>query len=941
MHRSSFARFSFGALLLAGAACAPDAGRVLAPGLQPGAGPSRGLGAASPVVISQVYGGGGNAGTVYKNDFIELYNPGANPVSLDGWSVQYASASGTTWQVTTLSGSIAAGGYYLVQEAAGTTTGGGATPLPTPNATGTIPMAAGAGKVALVSGTAALTGTACPIVYTGGIVDYVGYGTGSGGANCFEGATAAPTLTNPNSDSRGAGGQDTNNNGGDFTAGPATPHNGTSTGPVAGPLDHVTISASGTVVIVGATLQLTAIAKDANEVTVPGATFLWSTSDPAVATVDQTGKVTGVAASATPVTITATATANGITRSATQLVTVNAAGIAWIDASSSTSSFPPGFQTQVFLTARVASGGTIVPATFAIEALDPGIATAKILDNTAIITGVSGSTTKPRFRITATPVAGGTPYVFTTSSLVTIETPVVAPASIYSKNDEFGDPTPATPSSTTDMLIARAQYTLSYNQARGTPNWVAYELDTRQFGGEDRCNCFTADPLLPDAKQIYTSDYTNGGYDRGHMTRSADRTAANVDNATTFYLTNVVPQQGDLNQGVWAQFENALADSAKAGRAVYIVTGPLYSASKPLQYLKNEGKVAIPDSTWKVAFIGPRTAGTPFARGDVTTWDALAGTTVLAVNMPNVAGVRNDPWSKYLTTVDKIETSTGYDVLSLLPVAFQAAVEAGDHAPTAAFATPAGKTEGQSITFDGTASSDPDAGDVLTYAWNFGDGTTGVGGAQPTHTFADEGEYTVALTVSDKYGWQKLVTHTVTIGNVAPVVAAFPGATLMVGETYTATGTFTDPGADTWRGTVNYGDGSWPSPLAIWGHTFSLSHTYTATGTRTVTVTVTDGDGGSSTRTAQVVVLTPEEALRNLTDMISDVEGLSQGEAQALGAPLKASTALLRTEGAIAVKGQLGAVINQVAALLQSGRISKADADALTAYAQRIIASLS
>jgi trimeric autotransporter adhesin len=73
-----------------------------------------------PVVISQVYGGGGNTGATLKNDFIELFNPGASPVSVDGWSVQYNSASGTgAWQTTTLTGSIPAGGYYLVQESAG------------------------------------------------------------------------------------------------------------------------------------------------------------------------------------------------------------------------------------------------------------------------------------------------------------------------------------------------------------------------------------------------------------------------------------------------------------------------------------------------------------------------------------------------------------------------------------------------------------------------------------------------------------------------------------------------------------------------------------------------------------------------------------------------------------------------------------------------------
>src|SRR5919199_2572166 len=99
------------------------------------------LGLASPagavsstIVVSQVYGGGGNAGATYKNDFIELYNRSAAPVSVTGWSVQYAASTGTTWQRTALSGSIAAGGYYLVQEAAGARGATSPPPPPPPRA---------------------------------------------------------------------------------------------------------------------------------------------------------------------------------------------------------------------------------------------------------------------------------------------------------------------------------------------------------------------------------------------------------------------------------------------------------------------------------------------------------------------------------------------------------------------------------------------------------------------------------------------------------------------------------------------------------------------------------------------------------------------------------------------------------------------------------------
>src|SRR5258706_431576 len=110
--------------------------------------------ATSNVVISQIYGGGGNSGATYKNDFIEIFNRGASSQSLAGWSVQYASSAGSSWQVTNLTGSIAPGQYYLIQEAA---RAAGSLNLPTPDAIGTIPMSAPPAQVALVSSTTALT----------------------------------------------------------------------------------------------------------------------------------------------------------------------------------------------------------------------------------------------------------------------------------------------------------------------------------------------------------------------------------------------------------------------------------------------------------------------------------------------------------------------------------------------------------------------------------------------------------------------------------------------------------------------------------------------------------------------------------------------------------------------------------------------------------------
>lgn len=174
----------------------------------------------SGVVISQVYGGAGcgTAGcSTYKNDYIELFNRGTTPVSLNGWSVQYAAATGTSWQVTNLTNvSLQPGQYYLVAEGAGAN---GVNNIPTPDATGTIAMSATAAKIALVNSTTALSG-ACP---TGAnIIDFVGYGTA---ANCSETANApAPSTTT--ADIRAMNGcTETDNNSTDFSAIAPNPRN--------------------------------------------------------------------------------------------------------------------------------------------------------------------------------------------------------------------------------------------------------------------------------------------------------------------------------------------------------------------------------------------------------------------------------------------------------------------------------------------------------------------------------------------------------------------------------------------------------------------------------------------------------------------------------------------------------------------------------------------
>jgi hypothetical protein len=190
----------------------------------------------SHLVISQVYGAGGNSGATYNRDFVELFNPTNAPVSLAGYSIQYGTATGSTWTSRALSGIVAANSYFLIQM---TTSGTNGSPLPAPDlAVTNTDLSSTAGKLALVNVTTALSGS-CP--GSGSLVDLVGYGTS---ANCWEGAATAPAPGgNANSLSRaGNGCTDTDNNAGDFAAAAASARNSASPANICTPANSINIS---------------------------------------------------------------------------------------------------------------------------------------------------------------------------------------------------------------------------------------------------------------------------------------------------------------------------------------------------------------------------------------------------------------------------------------------------------------------------------------------------------------------------------------------------------------------------------------------------------------------------------------------------------------------------------------------------------------------------
>jgi DNA/RNA endonuclease G (NUC1) len=513
---------------------------------------------------------------------------------------------------------------------------------------------------------------------------------------------------------------------------------------------------------------------------------------------------------------------------------------------------PLGYEDQIFATLRSPSNVTI-PTTITWASETPAIAS---IDQAGVMHALSAGMATLR----ATAADG-------TTATYSLPTHVAAASGVtYPGNAEFGEPTDADASD--DFIVHHEQFTASYNPTRGGPNWVSYDLDAAHFGAEDRCDCFTMDPDLPATfPRITTDDYTGAGaaagygIDRGHMTRSFDRTTGSLDNARTYLFSNVVPQAADMNQGPWANLENDLGDLARLqGREVYIITGPAGNKGT----LKDLGRVVIPTSTWKVAVIMPHDQGL----ANVHDYRDIE---VIAVNMPNEPGVRDVDWNTYRTTVDAIEALTGYDLLALLPDDAEEAVESNTQPPFAAIAGPAGAiTEGTSATFDASSSLDPN-GSIANYAWDFGDGSTG-SGVSVSHTFTQDGAFTVRVTVTDGEGLTDSATFVLNVTNVAPVVGTVPNATLNVGATYTASGTFTDPGADAWAATVHWGDGSAPEVVPLSGHSFSLTHIYTAGGTYTVTIDIADDEASvSSTHTVTVEVPVPESGLAAALPIIDNL----------------------------------------------------------------------
>ena len=247
----------------------------------------------------------------------------------------------------------------------------------------------------------------------------------------------------------------------------------------------------------------------------------------------------------------------------------------------------------------------------------------------------------------------------------TVNTMTVSPIKTsISIHKEMGLPTDK--DSSDDYIINRPQYVVSYNKNLHVPNWVSWNLNASWYGDVPRFSgSFISDTSLPESfYRVKHSDYTNSGYDRGHMVRSEERTATDIDNKSTFILTSILPQTPKLNQQTWLSLEYACEDWCKKNnKEIYVIAGGRFPKTPELL----KGIVAVPDSCWKIVVIMNR--GQKIA-------DITPNTPVIAVMMSNSkTDTLSNTWKNYKTTVRHIEQSTGYNFFQDIPKTTQDILE--------------------------------------------------------------------------------------------------------------------------------------------------------------------------------------------------------------------------------------------------------------------------
>lgn len=224
----------------------------------------------------------------------------------------------------------------------------------------------------------------------------------------------------------------------------------------------------------------------------------------------------------------------------------------------------------------------------------------------------------------------------------------------------LGNPSGATSNitDTVNYLMIKHQYALSYNKTQKHLNWVSWELTKTWMGDIDRQDDFRPDNTLPAGwYKAVPNDYTNSGFDRGHLCPSADRTQTENDNSATFLMTNIIPQAPKLNRESWAYLESYCRDVVKSGYKATIIAGVIGTGGAGDNGMATtvNNQVNIPATVYKIVVFHPEnecfTAASP----------------VIAVSFPNTNAAANTNWFTYITTPAEIEQATGQTFFNNLP----------------------------------------------------------------------------------------------------------------------------------------------------------------------------------------------------------------------------------------------------------------------------------
>jgi endonuclease G len=237
----------------------------------------------------------------------------------------------------------------------------------------------------------------------------------------------------------------------------------------------------------------------------------------------------------------------------------------------------------------------------------------------------------------------------------------------------MGNPSNATTSTSnyTNYLMVKTYYALSYHRDRGIANWVSWHIQTSDLGSAARQDDFRADATLPSGwYQVQSTSYSGSGFDRGHNCPSADRTSSVTANSATFLMTNMIPQAPNNNQQTWNNLEGYTRSLVTAGNEVYVIMGSYGTGGTGSNGTVNtidNGRITVPNRVWKVIVV--------LANGSNDLNRVTTSTRVIAVNTPNINTVSSD-WKQYRTSVDAIESATGYDILSNVSTSVQSVIEA-------------------------------------------------------------------------------------------------------------------------------------------------------------------------------------------------------------------------------------------------------------------------